>query len=79
MANEATKDVLPVPPILSLIVEGGQIDEPEAYRVFNMGIGMVWIVPAESAEKAISICGKQGFLAKVCGKVVPGNKKVVLE
>ncbi len=72
------KNALPVLPIFKLIVEKGEIDPIEAYRVFNMGIGMVWFVPAEQAGAAIKICGGAGFKAAVCGKVVPGNRKVTV-
>ena len=72
------KKALPVPPIFKLIVEKGEIDPVEAYRVFNMGIGMVWFVPAEQADAAVSICGDAGFAAAVCGKVVPGSRKVTV-
>ena len=70
------KDALPIPPIFSLIREKGSIDEKEMYRVFNMGIGMVWFVPAEYAEKAVEICASLGYQSAVCGKVVIGNRKV---
>jgi phosphoribosylaminoimidazole (AIR) synthetase len=43
-----------------------------------MGIGMVWFVPAEQAEKTIKICENSGFKAAVCGKVVAGNQKVTV-
>ena len=67
---------LPVPPIFKLIVESGNIDKQEAYRVFNMGIGMVWFVPAAEAAKAIEICTECGFTAAVCGEVTEGNKTI---
>ncbi|HEV2471728.1 MAG TPA: phosphoribosylformylglycinamidine cyclo-ligase, partial [Chthonomonadales bacterium] len=39
----------PIPPIFSLIQEKGNVPEPEMYRTFNMGIGLVVIVPSEQA------------------------------
>ena len=63
------------PPIFKLITEAGNIDDSEAYRVFNMGVGMVWFVPADEAKQAIAICKKAGFKAFVCGEVVKGKKK----
>jgi phosphoribosylformylglycinamidine cyclo-ligase len=70
------KDALPIPPIFSLILEKGNIDEKEMYRVFNMGIGMVWFVPKEEANRAIEICTSLGYQANICGKVTAGNRKV---
>ena len=66
----------PVPPIFKLIVEKGNIGKEEAYRVFNMGVGMVWFVPESDAQKALDIIGESGFHAAVVGKVVPGKKEV---
>ena len=71
-------EALPVPPIFKLIVESGNISKQEAYRVFNMGIGMVWFLPPEDVQKAIEICEECGFKAAVCGKVVEGTKKVTV-
>ena len=46
------KNSLPIPPIFKLIQEKGNVDEKEMYRVFNMGIGMVWFIPEHQAEKS---------------------------
>ncbi len=72
-------NVLPIPPIFTLMVEEGNISLEEAYRVFNMGIGMVWFVPEKSAKEAIKICKGTGFTADVIGKVVKGSCKVIVE
>lgn len=66
------------PPIFKLITEAGNIDDSEAYRVFNMGVGMVWFVPAGEAKQALAICRKAGFKAFVCGEVIKGRKKSVV-
>ncbi len=74
------KSALPKPPpIFSLITEAGSIDDEEAYRVFNMGVGMVWFVPADAVKKALKICSKAGFDAFVCGEVVKGTRKSLVE
>lgn len=39
-----------VSPIFEMIQEVGHVETDEMYRVFNMGIGMVVIVPSEQAE-----------------------------
>jgi len=43
-----------IPPIFDLIRYGGNIPEDEMYQVFNMGIGMVLIVPAAKAAEIVS-------------------------
>jgi len=70
---------LPVPPIFQLIVEKGKIAHEEAYRVFNMGIGMVIFVPAANAAEAVKLCRKAGFTAEICGKVVRGRHSVTVQ
>ncbi len=67
---------LPVPPIFKLLVEKGNVDPVEAYRVFNMGVGMVWFVPPAAADTALKIIRECGMTAEVCGEVVRGNRSV---
>ena len=73
------KDSLPIPPIFKLIQKKGNVDEKEMYRVFNMGIGMVWFIPVNQADKAIAICESLGHKAAVCGKIVKGSRKVTVQ
>ncbi|MFA6815172.1 MAG: phosphoribosylformylglycinamidine cyclo-ligase [Lentisphaeria bacterium] len=64
------------PPIFKVIEKAGNVDPYEMYRVFNMGVGMVWFVPKEDQEAGLKICRESGFKAEVIGEVVPGNRKV---
>ena len=48
------------------------MQEDEAYRTFNMGVGMVWVVKAEDADKIAASVG--GY---VIGELIAGNKEVV--
>jgi phosphoribosylformylglycinamidine cyclo-ligase len=73
------KTALPVLPIFKLIVEKGNIDPQEAYRVFNMGVGMVWFVPAADADAALKIATECGYTAAVCGKVTAGDRSVIIQ
>jgi phosphoribosylformylglycinamidine cyclo-ligase len=45
-------DAWPVPPLFRLIQERGQVSTTEMYRVFNMGIGMVVVLPPEAVPQA---------------------------
>ncbi len=69
---------LPVPPVFKLLVDAGKVDHVEAYRVFNMGVGMVWFVPKCDADAALAICRGKGYTAEVIGEVVPGAGKVTV-
>lgn len=68
-----------VPPIFNLIVEEGAIEDSEAYRVFNMGVGMVFFVPEADVAKTLELCRKTGFNPFVCGEVVSGSRKSLVE
>lgn len=61
------------PPVFRLIVEEGNIADKEAYRVFNMGVGMVFFVPATDEAETLKLCRAAGFNAFTCGEIVPGN------
>lgn len=56
------------PPVFPYLQRLGGIPEEEMYRVFNMGLGMVLVLPQEAAEEALKLV--EGFLV---GRVVPGE------
>jgi phosphoribosylformylglycinamidine cyclo-ligase len=43
----------PVPPIFDLIAARGAVAREEMYRVFNMGIGLILVVPSDVAEAVV--------------------------
>jgi phosphoribosylformylglycinamidine cyclo-ligase len=45
------KDTWEIPPIFSLIQDTGHVDPTEMFRVFNMGIGMIIIVPEKETDE----------------------------
>ena len=47
------KDAWPKLPLFELLREAGKLEERELYRTFNYGIGMVLIVPQETAEDVL--------------------------
>ena len=66
----------PVPPIFSLIQERGNVPDPEMYRTFNMGIGLVLIVPAEQAPLLAHRLNALDESAYIVGDVVRGAQEV---
>jgi phosphoribosylformylglycinamidine cyclo-ligase len=56
----------------------GDVDDREMLRVFNMGIGMVVVLPADEAHRAISLLGEHGHRAVVMGEIVAGSGAVTL-
>ena len=71
------RDAWPVPDIFVAIAEAGGVQVDEMWRTFNMGIGMVLIVPAEQAE---TVTGAAGMPVFHIGTVVEqsGAERVVL-
>jgi phosphoribosylformylglycinamidine cyclo-ligase len=67
------KDTWAIPPIFELIREKGAVGDREMYRVFNMGVGLVAFVPAETRAEAERVLGGS---ARVIGEVVPGDRTV---
>jgi len=66
-------------PIFKLLQEGGGITEAEMYRIFNMGIGMVLIVEAQSAAAVQEIATKTGIPAYLIGEIRKGKPVVAID
>ena len=62
-----------VPPLFRLIQEKGGVAEAEMFRVFNMGIGFVLIVPADAAEDVLARLRASGETAYRLGEAVAGD------
>ena len=74
-AVEINKDSWPVLPVFKVMQDIGNINENEMYRTFNMGIGMVLIVPAEQNQEIFSML-KGKIAVYEIGNVVQGKPKV---
>ena len=48
-------DAWPVPEVIDLAVNAAQLDQTEALKTFNMGIGMAVIVASEALESAMQL------------------------
>jgi phosphoribosylformylglycinamidine cyclo-ligase len=60
-------------PIFDLIGVRGRIEAHEMERTFNMGVGMVAIVAAEDADRALALLTARHVQAWVVGEVVRGT------
>ncbi|MPZ68725.1 MAG: phosphoribosylformylglycinamidine cyclo-ligase [Actinobacteria bacterium] len=58
----------PVPEIFKLIKEAGDVPDAEMHRVFNMGVGLVVVVPQEEAARAIVTLSDAGYRATAIGR-----------
>ncbi len=59
----------PMPEIFGEIARRGPVEDDEMFRVFNMGLGFVLVVPAESAPGILKHCAKSKQGAQVVGWV----------
>ena len=66
-----------VAPIAKYVCECAQLDEVEALKTFNMGIGMVLIVDANSALDLSKYLEEQGETCFIIGNIIKGEGKVV--
>jgi phosphoribosylformylglycinamidine cyclo-ligase len=58
-----------VPPVFAWLASEGGISGVDMLRTFNCGIGMVALVPAAEADKAITLLQKEGIAATRIGAV----------
>lgn len=79
LAIEICKDSWRVPKIFGRIKQAGNVDDREMYRTLNMGIGMVVVVEKNDSDKTIDILRKNGLRSHLIGKVVKGNKQVIIK
>ena len=56
-------------PIFRLLEKWGGVPHREMFNIFNMGIGMVAVLDASEADKAVSILESYGERASVIGRV----------
>jgi len=68
------KGLWPVPRIFNLIAESGPVLEEEMFRVFNMGLGMLLVVPHRRLPEVM----RRAEGSRVVGEIVKGEGKVIV-
>ena len=68
----------PVRTIFQSIMKLGNIEQPEMFNVFNMGIGMVLIVGHEHFRSALALFANLGYRAFHIGEVLEGTGGICL-
>jgi phosphoribosylformylglycinamidine cyclo-ligase len=58
------------PAVFDVVRETGQIDRLELERTLNMGIGMLAVLDADDAGRAVALLADHGVEAWTCGEVV---------
>jgi phosphoribosylformylglycinamidine cyclo-ligase len=67
------------PRIFAEIQRAGDVPTDEMQQVFNLGVGMLAIVPGEVAERALDVVRAGGHDAWIVGEVVDGHGRVRVE
>jgi len=70
-------NMMPIPPLFSLIQEESKTDWREMYKVFNMGHRMEFYVPSEIAQEIIDISKEFNVNAQIIGHVENSETKQV--
>jgi len=68
-----------VPAIFGLIEREGAVTRDEMYRTFNMGLGLVLVLPSASAEAARAVLARRGLASWVVGAVEAGTGEATCE
>ncbi len=67
-----------VPPIFGEIRRLGPVSDEEMASVFNLGVGMVVVVPVDGVDGALSALGGAGVTAVPVGHVEAGERGIEL-
>ncbi len=66
----------PVPPLFDLIARFGRVRQQEMLHTFNMGLGMLVIVPARNLEKVASALKRKREKFWIVGRITRGKQEV---
>jgi phosphoribosylformylglycinamidine cyclo-ligase len=66
----------PLLPLFTLIQRLGQIDDSEMYHVFNMGLGLLLVIPPSQVDTVLQACPGDAYLV---GEIVPGSGNVNIQ
>ena len=78
VSAEIEKNSYEVPPVFKVMQKRAGITDEQIYNTFNMGIGMVVCVAPENVDAAMQSLKETGEDVCVVGRIVEGDKKVVL-
>lgn len=66
-------------PVFDHIRELGQVDPDEMLRTFNMGIGLIAVIPAEKFKRLKSVFDRAGEKFYQIGRIVKGDRRVIYQ
>jgi phosphoribosylformylglycinamidine cyclo-ligase len=65
-----------IPPEFTVVQQRGRVDDDEMFLTFNMGVGMILIVPPERVDATLRHLADNGEDAWVIGVVLNGEREV---
>ncbi len=66
----------PLQPIFEHLQQLGNVPQDEMLRTFNMGMGMLLVIPSAKFKKAQSVLERVGEKAYTIGRIIKGERKV---
>ena len=73
---EVRKGTWEIPPIFPFLQEKGGVAEAEMYHVFNMGVGMILVLPPNEIDTAIAALQELGESASLIGEIAHDERCV---
>lgn len=73
---EIRKGTWEIPAIFPFLQEKGGVDEAEMYHIFNMGVGMVLVLPPSQIDTAIAALRQSGESPFLIGEISRGEQCV---
>ncbi len=65
-----------VPPLFQHLQQLGNVDRDEMFRTFNMGVGMIVVIPAERYKRAKAVLDRASEKHCIIGRIVKGDRRV---
>ena len=65
-----------MPPVIPFVCRAAHLDEHEALKTFNMGLGMVLVVDPSKVDQVMDILEAEGETPTVVGRIIPGSGEV---
>jgi phosphoribosylformylglycinamidine cyclo-ligase len=77
MAAQVELGSWPILPVFEHLRELGNVEQDEMLRTFNMGIGLIAVLPPDKFKRAKVMLDRAGEKFHVIGRIVKGERKVL--
>ena len=67
----------PVPPLFEHLQQLGNVEQEEMLRTFNMGIGLVAVIPGDKFKRVKALLDRANEKYHVMGRIVKGDRRVL--